>query len=154
MLVQNGCKMYINSHVISEYINRCLRIDFDKNVQDSGKTKLYKEDYRNSPRYEDTLKKVLKELNKFLSLGVIQLDDSFSNFNIIDNYKENIKFDFNDMIIAKNVKENSLYLLSDDSDFSNYDGIDINWYMKQSLKIDEIRKHKNYKFEDFKRINQ
>lgn len=106
MLVQNG------------YINRCLRIDFDKNVQDSGKTKLYKEDYRNSPRYEDTLKKVLKELNKFLSLGVIQLDDSFSNFNIIDNYKENIKFD---MIIAKNVKENSLYLLSDDSDFSNYE---------------------------------
>ena len=130
MLVQNGCKMYINSHVISEYINRCLRIDFDKNVQDSGKTKLYKEDYRNSPRYEDTLKKVLKELNKFLSLDVIQLDDSFSNFNIIDNYKENMKFDFNDMIIAKNVKENSLYLLSDDSDFSNYDGIDINWYMK------------------------
>lgn len=46
-------------------------------MQDSGKTKLYKEDYRNSPRYEDTLKKVLKELNKFLSLGVIQLDDSF-----------------------------------------------------------------------------
>ena len=40
------------------------------------------------------------------------------------------KIDFNDMIIAKNVKENSLYLLSDDSDFSNYDGIDINWYMK------------------------
>jgi hypothetical protein len=31
---------------------------------------------------------------------------------------------------AKKWKENSLYLLSDDSDFSNYDGIDINWYMK------------------------
>lgn len=29
---------------------------------------------------------------------------TLSKFNIIDNYKENIKFDFNDMIIAKNVE--------------------------------------------------
>ena len=44
-LVENKCKLFINSHIVSEFINRCLRIDFEKNVQDISRSKDFKADY-------------------------------------------------------------------------------------------------------------
>lgn len=130
LLLENECKLFVNSLVISEYINKCLRIDFKRNVQTKDNTKLFKDDYRNSQRYKDTLSIILKELKKFLSFNVIQLNDGFSGFDVFAHYEENIESDFNDMIIAKNVIENDLFLLSDDGDFRNNDSINTNWYMK------------------------
>ncbi len=129
LLLQNNCSLYINSHVVSEFINKCLRIDFDRNVQDENRTKIFKEDYRGTQRYKDTLKTILKELKKFLSLNVTQLNDNFSNFDILEEYEKNLIADFNDLIIANNVIENNLYLLSDDGDFSSYEQINTNWYL-------------------------
>lgn len=129
MLLEKNCELYVNSHVISEFINKCLRIDFDRNIQNNARTKLFKDDYRNTQRYRETLSIILKELKKFLDLNVFQLDDSFSKFNIFNEYNSNIESDFNDLIIARNVIDNKLYLLSDDVDFSAYSGIDTNWYI-------------------------
>ncbi len=129
LLLHNNCKLYINSHVISEFINKCLRIDFDRHIQDEHKTKTFKDDYRGTQRYKDTLKTLLKELKKFLALNVTQLDDKFSDFDILEEYKKNSTSDFNDLIIAKNVIDNDLHLLSDDGDFSNYKQINTKWYL-------------------------
>jgi len=128
-LLEKKCELFINSHVVSEFINRCLRIDFEKNFQDEKKTKNFKKDYRGSSQYKETLSIILKELNKFMSLNVSQIDDSFSSFDINSEYKENDNSDFNDLIIARNVIDNKLKLLSDDRDFSNYSEININWYL-------------------------
>jgi len=128
-LIEKNCKLFINSHVISEFINKCLRIDFEKNFQNEEKTKNFKKDYRISQRYEDTLSLILKELKKFISLNVNQLSDDFNNFEIFTQYSETIHSDFNDLIIAKNVIDNNLKLLTDDSDFDNHDNIDTNWYL-------------------------
>jgi predicted nucleic acid-binding protein len=128
-LIENNCKLFINSHVVSEFINKCLRIDFEKNFQDKETSKDFKRDYRESQRYQDTLSLVLKELKKFISLNVSQLDDEFGIFDIFENYKNNETSDFNDLIIAKIVISNNLKLLSDDGDFNNFKNININWYM-------------------------
>jgi predicted nucleic acid-binding protein len=128
-LIENNCELFINSHVVSEFINKCLRIDFEKNFQDEEKTKDFKKDYRESQRYRDTLSLVLKQLEKFIEINVSQLDDDFKSFNIFEQYEENEKSDFNDLIIAKNVIDNKLKLLSDDGDFNNYEGINTNWYL-------------------------
>jgi len=128
-LLENNCKLYVNSHVISEFFNKCLRIDFEKNFQDDDKTKDFKKDYRSSNRYNDTLKLILRELEKFISFNVKQINDDFNSFMISDEYKKYNKADFNDLIIAKNVIDNNLKLLSDDSDFDTYEGINRNWYL-------------------------
>jgi len=129
MLLENNCKLYVNSHVISEFINKCLRIDFNRNIQNEARTKLFKNDYRNTQRYRETLSIILRELKKFLDLNVFQIDDNFSIFQIFEEYNTNIESDFNDLIIARNVIDNNLQLLSDDGDFSNYDEIDTSWYL-------------------------
>ncbi|MFK7780390.1 MAG: PIN domain-containing protein [Candidatus Gracilibacteria bacterium] len=129
ILLEKNCKLYVNSHVISEFINKCLRIDFDRNIQNEARTKLFKNDYRNTQRYRETLSIVLRELKKFLDLNVFQINDNFSNFQIFDEYNSNVESDFNDLVIARNVIDNRLKLLSDDRDFSNYDEINTNWYI-------------------------
>ena len=129
-LIENKSAMYINSIVISEFLNRCLRIDFNKNYQDSNNTKDYKKDYRSSDEYKRTLAILLKELNKmFNEFKIKQLDDGFSNFDTITEFKNSTELDFNDLIIARNVIDNSFKLLSDDRDFDNYEGINTKWYL-------------------------
>ena len=120
MKVSNS-KLYICSTVVSEFINRWLRMDFDKNLQDEQKSKNFKKDYRGSSRYKTVLNQILKQIKKlFESYNVEQIDDAFSNFDIQASYidKEN---DFNDLIVAHISKKYDLQILSDDKDFQSLD---------------------------------
>jgi len=128
LLVENKCVLYINSHVISEFINRCLRIDFDNNFN-SEKNKNYKKDYRNSAEYLKTIQIVLKQLKKFLKLAK-HINDDFESFDITNAYNTTKESDFNDLIIADTVRSNNLKLFSDDRDFQNNLGIDTDWYLR------------------------
>lgn len=123
LLIQKKCKLFINELVVSEFINRCMRIDFERNFNKNN-DKNFKRDYRKSQEYKDTLKIVINELNKFLKFSK-QINDDFINFEI----SENIEADFNDLIIADTVKKNNLKLLSDDGDYEALD-IDTNWYIR------------------------
>lgn len=127
-LVEKKCDLYINSHVVSEFINRCLRIDFDNNFN-INKDKNYKRHYRNSAEYVTTIRMVLKELKKFLKLSH-HINDDFESFDISNAYKTTKESDFNDLLIADTVKKNELKLLSDDADFKDFLGIDTDWYLK------------------------
>ncbi len=130
MLVEKQNNMYINSLVVSEFLNRCLRIDFDKNFQDDNKSKHYKNDYRGSSEYKQTLNILLKLLHKMLNVFKIQqLDDDFSKFETISEFEKSDELDFNDLVISRTVLNQNLKLLSDDKDFDNYDGINTKWYL-------------------------
>ncbi len=120
-LLDNGNMMYINSHVVSEFINRCLRIDFDKNFN-QNKDKNFKNDYRKSSDYDHALRIILAELKKILSI-TSTVNDDFVSFDILLEYKNNAQLDFNDLIIARTVINNNLMLLSDDRDFNNFKGL-------------------------------
>lgn len=126
ILIQKKCALYVNSHVISEFINRCLRIDFENNFN-INKDKHYKSDYRGSMEYEKTIKIVLKQLKKILK-SINHINDDFESFDISQAYESTRENDFNDLIIADTVKRNNLKLLSDDKDFRNI-GINIDWYL-------------------------
>lgn len=131
-LVENNCKLFINSHIVSEFINRCLRIDFEKNVQDTSRSKKFKTDYRGTSAYKKTLTIILKELKKFMSINVTQINDNFKNFDIQKECKISNSLDFNDLIITRNVIDNKLKLLSDDQDFHNYPEINTLWYIQEN----------------------
>ena len=120
-LLLDGNKMYINSHVVSEFINVCLRIDFDKNFN-TNKDKNFKKDYRISTNYGNTLSIILSELKKILKI-TSTINDDFVSFDILSECTCHQQLDFNDLIIARTVINNDFLLLSDDKDFNNYDGL-------------------------------
>jgi len=126
ILLQKNAQLYISSIVISEFINRVLRIDYEKNKDTYPD---YKRDYRKSEEYKETLKLVLKELKKILKISC-QINDEFSEFDILNWHQKdnNQDLDFNDLHIAFIVKKNDFKLLSNDMDFENF-GINTKWYM-------------------------
>ncbi|MDN5058238.1 type II toxin-antitoxin system VapC family toxin [Aliarcobacter butzleri] len=126
-LLENKCDLYVNSHVVSEFINRCLRDDFNSNFNING-DKDYKKDYRGSIEYNTTIRIVLKQLKKFMATSK-HINDDFESFDLSKAYDTTSESDFNDLIIADTVKKNNLKLLTDDNDFKTSMGIDINWYL-------------------------
>lgn len=126
ILVQKNAQIFISSVVVSEFINRILRIDYEKHKEIYPD---FKKDYRNSQQYKDTLELILKELKKILKISQ-QLDDNFSEFDTFAWYKKDVNqdLDFNDLQIAFCIEKNNLKLLSNDQDFENF-GINTKWYM-------------------------
>jgi predicted nucleic acid-binding protein len=126
MLLENKAQIYISSIVVSEFINRILRIDYEKNKEIYPD---FKKDYRKSEEYKNTLKLVLKQLRKIFKISH-KIEDNFIEFDVLDWYKKdsNQDLDFNDLHIAFIVEKNGLKLLSNDSDFENF-GINLKWYL-------------------------
>jgi predicted nucleic acid-binding protein len=110
-----------NSLIISEFINRCLRLDF--NLREEFKEKDFKKDYRNSPQYKKALKSTLDQVEKIYKIAK-PLNDDFNKYTL-NEFKENL--DFNDSIILFQCLEKNLLLLTDDKDFKSY--IDFYWWV-------------------------
>ena len=111
-----NASVFVNSLIISEFINRWLRMDFQKtNFTD------FKTEYRSGDRYKKTIKSILRELKKFyLNWNVQKLNDNFPNIDIISKYENFPESDFNDIIIAENAITNNCKILTQDNDFSQY----------------------------------
>lgn len=120
-LQQQQCQMFINSLVVSEFINVILRLDFNiLRQQNSQVYRNFKRDYRNTQNYSDTLQFAITELDKFCKMyNVVHINDDFDKVNITSLYANGYEFDFNDLIIAESVRSNGFKLLTDDRDFQN-----------------------------------
>lgn len=124
-LRENNSKLYMTSTVISEFINRWLRLDFEKNFQNEERSKEFKKDYRISQNYEKTIKQILKIIQKiYKNYNIENIEDGFSNFDIINKYK-NIDIDFSDLLILHVAEENNLKILTDDKDLKAINNITI-----------------------------
>ena len=126
ILLEKKAEIYISSVVVSEFINRVLRIDYAKNKDTYPD---FKNDYRPSDEYKNTLRLILNQLKKILKISH-KINDDFDNFDVLAWYAKdrNNDLDFNDLHIAYIVDKNNLKLLTNDSDFGNF-GIDTNWYL-------------------------
>lgn len=118
-LNDSNSKLYLCSTVVSEFINRWLRLDFKKHMQDKDNSKDFKKDYRKSARYKTVIQQILKQIRKLQeNYNIDQINDAFENFDIQHAYNEK-ENDFNDLLIAHISNKYDLKVLSDDRDFEN-----------------------------------
>lgn len=119
-LQHQQCQMFINSLVVSEFINKLLRDDFYKLKEQNPSIEQFKRDYRNTQNYSDTLRFAITELDKFCKIyNIAHINDDFDKVNITSLYVNGYEFDFNDLVIAESVRSNGFKLLTDDRDFQN-----------------------------------
>lgn len=96
--------MFINSLVVSEFINKLLRDDFYKLKEENPSIEQFKRDYRNTQNYSDTLRFAITELDKFCKMyNVAHINDDFDKINIASLYANGYEFDFNDLMILQGV---------------------------------------------------
>ncbi len=117
-LIKNENKLYINLSVLSEVINRVLRLEYNK-----GYTNVKFKEYRDSAagkKAQEDLYSIIKEniLPYFQIINTEIKRDELEDILIIDS------LDFGDKIIVNICQKNDFILLTNDSDFKTTD-IDI-----------------------------
>ena len=113
-IIQNRSKMYTSSGIISEFINRYLRLDHALNKKQYPS---YKRDYKNSSCYNSTFNVVKKIANDKILPYVTKLDDKFGSLNFDDVINQAKNTDFNDSLFSNILKSTGISVLTDDSDF-------------------------------------
>jgi len=112
--------IFINSLVLSEFANRYLRMDYE---QWKKETKNYNAEYKKhfvgTPRYVETVEEIKSQINQIMKCCEKTSDD----FNAIDLNKvlQHFKYiDFNDSYYIELATRSNWKIVSDDSDFINY----------------------------------
>lgn len=112
-----GCKIYIPAVVISEFINRWHKLEFEKLKRIEKDNKLnYKKDYRNTEKYKENNKFIIKTIKSSILSRCIMINDNFNDEDKEKLFADNDEQDFNDVLIINMANKNDCYLLSADID--------------------------------------
>ena len=111
--------IYITSLILSEFVNRCLRFDYNqwkKHPENIQYGQDYKTNFIGSEAYRESVKNVTSNVNR-----IIKLTDKFpDDFHIIDLdfILRNLNHvDFNDSYFIQMAKKRDLKIVTHDADF-------------------------------------
>ena len=112
-----GCKVYIQAVVISEFINRWHKLEFDKIKRLEKNYKLnYKKNYRDTEKYKENNEFIMKTIKDSILSRCIMINDNFNDEDKEKLFADNEGQDFNDVLIINIANKNGCYLLSADID--------------------------------------
>ena len=120
--INNDIAIYISSLVISEIVNRWLRLDFNiLHDKDPKKMNKYKWHYRGSSHYFKTVKEIKAVFNTQLLKISTPLDDRATEISLPDVLSGLDKTDFNDSYYHHLAKLDNLLIVTNDADFAELD---------------------------------
>jgi len=113
--------IYISSLVISEIVNRWLRLDFERVKRKDVSIRYFKRDYRGSAYYHSTVKDIKAVFNNQLLKISMPLDDRATEISLSDVLSGLDKIDFNDCYYHHLAKLDNLLIVTNDADFAKLD---------------------------------
>ena len=117
-IVSRGAVIWINSQVIAEYINRCLRIEFNvwKRKQDHDTD--FKRDFRLTEEYKSTLQDTKSQVSAILQKSTRYPDDfhTIDINSIISSMGTSL--DYGDAVIVDLCRRKKFKLVTDDGDMT------------------------------------
>ena len=121
-IISRGATIWINSQVVAEYVNRCLRMEYEVWRKDPQKCNgNFKHDFRQTEDYQSTLRDTKAQVSAILQKSTRYPDD----FHTID--VEGIissmgtSLDYGDAVIVDLCKRKKYKLVTDDGDMTNTD---------------------------------
>lgn len=118
--------LLISSIQLSEFINRCIRFQFDLYKKSHSDIKSFKEDYRNTDDYKECMSGIIEIVKTDIFPVFLRINDNFSNMDPDNFLVYGFSYDFNDAIIAEIARLKKAILVTDDRDYANHlDGLNI-----------------------------
>ena len=119
--ISNGkTKLILSSIQISEFINRCIRIEYDLYKRENDSKLDYKSGYRSTQAYKESMNDILSIISEDIQKNFSFVDDCFSKMKAEDIFIQGFSYDFNDALIVEIAKQYNAVLVTDDSDYANY----------------------------------
>lgn len=120
-LLKTGNPIFIDLVVISEFVNRYLRVAYNNYVNRNNLNNFYyKKDYRKTEDFKEAWKIICNIIKKDIlpKVKIVNFKyDKSSLDKLLDS--TNLDTDFNDNHIINLCKTNNMYLLTNDGDFKN-----------------------------------
>ena len=120
-ILKVNSELIISSVQISEFINRCIRFQFNLWKEESRNINLeFKAYYRETPDYKESMYAILEIIKSDILPVSTCIDDRFNEMDTNNLYQYGFSYDFNDSLVAEIARLNSAILITDDKDFGNY----------------------------------
>ena len=120
-ILKNGSKLLITSIQLSEFINLCIRFEYNQYRAGIGDSSLdYKKNYRSTEDYNEKMNAILSIVRSDIVKNFQFVDDGFSRMQPDEIFIYGFSYDFNDALLAAFVKEQDAILVTNDYDFINY----------------------------------
>jgi len=117
-ILASKCLIFIDTTVLSEYINRFARLEYGQ-MDATLKPSSFKE-FRSSPLFRDVASEVAITVKSILKRAICcNFDFESINMDYLLADFQNGKRDFNDNLIIELCKEQDLLLITHDKDFRN-----------------------------------
>lgn len=120
-LLATKCKLIISSIQISEFINRCIRFQYQLYADAHPDQEIdFKRDYRNTDDYRECMGVIIDIIKADIIPNYIFIDDGFKDMQTESIFLYGFSYDFNDSLLLEIAKQNKAILVTDDRDFGNY----------------------------------
>ena len=113
-ITSSGNEIYTCSSLISEVLNRYMRIEFQIAKEEDG-IEDYKKDFRNNSEYEEVIASIEMIIKEKILDKCVQISDQFDSFNYDSTYLNN-GLDFNDALYCHLAIQNGLKIVTHDKD--------------------------------------
>ena len=113
-------KLIISSVQVSEFINRCIRIQYKLYQKNAGENIDFKKDYRNTDDYKTNMTAILDIIKNDVVGNFEFIDDGFSKMQHENIFVYGFSYDFNDSLLVEIAEQRKAIIVTDDLDFANY----------------------------------
>lgn len=118
-ILSKNATLLISSIQISEFINRCIRFQYDLWKADLSENADFKKDYRNTNDYREAMNAILDIVKSDIIANATCVSDDFDQMNHGNLYQYGFSYDFNDALVAELARLKHATLITDDKDFAN-----------------------------------
>ena len=112
--------LLISSIQISEFVNRCIRFQFDIYKSSHPEIENFKDSYRSTDDYCNYMNAILEIIENDILPHFNRINDNFESMNTSNLFKYGFSYDFNDAFIAEVSRLQNTFLIIDDSDYINF----------------------------------
>ncbi len=119
-IIDRGAGLAITSMVLSEYINRVLRIGFAQwKLRTGNENADYKRDFRPTQDFKDALADVKAQVKDILSTVTMRRPDDFNSMDV-DRMVQSMSSsaDYNDIYLVRCCEKGMMCIVSDDRDIA------------------------------------
>ncbi len=120
--LKNKCTLVLPAIQLSEFINRCIRFQFElyRDTQDKNAIIDFKKDYRSTDDYRESMNSILDIVKNDIFPNFTLVDDQFCSIDSDSILKYGFSYDFNDAFLVQIANQNDAYIVTHDADFGNY----------------------------------
>lgn len=119
-ILSQRTKLLLPAIQVSEFINRCIRIQFKAYSDSQPNDYDYKKDYRNTDDYRENMTGILNIVSQEMTPYFTLINDCFNEISPEKIYIYGFSYDFNDALLVQIAEKYKANIVTHDADFANY----------------------------------